>query len=65
MSNEDLQKKYERFLVLVKRLRHYTQAWIQYKSSKDYNNMTRYQREIDKWITDEQRRVDSKQLEIL
>lgn len=55
---EDIQARYDRFMVLVKRLRHYQDAFELYKGNKDKNNLIRYQREIDKWITEELSKTD-------
>lgn len=64
MTTEELKERYDRFMELVKRLRKYTQAWVLYKASADKNNMIRYQREIDKWLAEEPKLLDSKQPEL-
>jgi hypothetical protein len=64
MSGEDLQIRYERFLILVMRFRKYQTEWEVYRISRSIENMIRYQREIDKWITREAKILDSKQPEL-
>ena len=48
-----LQKKHERLIKLVARMRHYQKAYVKYYARQDLDVMKRLQREVDKLIEEE------------
>ena len=65
MDPEYLQRKYNRFLKLVRRMRKYQVDYIRYRATSDRINAQRLQGEVDRFILEEEKKQNSKQGELL
>lgn len=64
MTEQELQIKYDNFVFLVTKMRHYQIISEMYHSGQDRDYYNRYRRKVDEIIKSENRRVSSKQSEI-
>jgi hypothetical protein len=64
MTQEDLQKKYDRLFDKVRRMRGWQKEYQKYHASSDRGLAKRFEREVDQLIKDEVDRKNSKQLEL-
>jgi 23S rRNA A2030 N6-methylase RlmJ len=64
MTQEDLQKKYDRLVDKVRRMRGWQKEYQKYHASSDRELAKRFEREVDQLVKDEVDRKNSKQLEL-
>jgi hypothetical protein len=64
MTQEDLQKKYDRLLDKVRQMRGWQKEYQKYHASSDRELAKRFEREVDQLLKDEVDRKNSKQLEL-
>ena len=64
MTEQELQTKYDNFVFLVTKMRHYQDLSEMYRAKQDRDNYNRYRRKVDETIKSENRRVSSKQSEL-
>jgi hypothetical protein len=64
MTFEELQKRYQRLVQLVGKMRGHQREYFKYRASYDLERARRLEREVDKIIREEEQRKNSHQPEI-
>lgn len=64
MTQEELQKKYDRFLHYVRKMRGHQKEYFKYRASSDLQMAKKYEREVDGLIAEEVKNQKSNQKEM-